>query len=48
MKFQLRESSGDLMAAHQAFVRLSNAATQQEIIFVAEPDASSTYKFDLV
>ena len=49
MKFQLRDrSSGEVMTAHQTFIRLTNLETQQEIIFVSEPDASDTYKFDLV
>ena len=49
MKFQLRDRSlGKVMTAHQTFVRLTNVATQQEIIFVAEPDSTDTYKFDLV
>ena len=49
MKFQLRDrSSGKVMTAHQTFIRLTNLETQQEIIFVSEPDASDTYKFDLV
>lgn len=36
---------------HQAFVRLSSATNEksgQEIIFVAEPDSSNVYKFDMV
>ena len=49
MKFQLRDrSSGDPMVAHQTFIRLTNLKTQQEIVFVAEPDQTQTYKFDLV
>ena len=32
----------------QTFVRLTNTKTNQEIIFVAEPEASKVYKFDLV
>ena len=49
MKFQLRErSTGQLMSAHQTFVRLTNLNTKQEIIFVAEADSSLTNKFDLV
>jgi len=48
MKFQLRErSTGQLMSAHQTFVRLTNLNTKQEIIFVAEADSSLTNKFDL-
>jgi len=48
MTFQLREqTNGEAMTAHQAFVRLTNTKSLQEIIFVAEPDATNTYKFDL-
>jgi len=48
MKFQLKDkSSGQLMTAHQTFVRLTNQNTKQEIIFVAEADSSMTNKFDL-
>ena len=48
MKFQLRDrATNTAMTAHQTFVRLTSASGQ-EIIFVAEPDASSVYKFDLV
>jgi oligosaccharyltransferase complex subunit delta (ribophorin II) len=36
-----------VMTAHQAFIRFTNQKSKQEIIFVAEPDGSSTYKFDL-
>ena len=36
------------MNAHQAFIRLVNLETEQELIFVAEPDHTSTYKFELV
>ena len=40
------------MRVHQAFVRLSSEVSdekdKQEIIFVAEPDASHVYKFDMV
>ena len=32
----------------QTFVRLMNTKTNQEIIFVAEPEAGKVYKFDLV
>ena len=31
----------------QAFVRLSNVKTKQEVIFTAEDDASMMYKFNL-
>lgn len=40
------------LRVHQAFVRLSSISTKEndkkEIIFVAEPDASHVYKFDMV
>ena len=32
----------------QAFVRLTNQKTKQEIYFVAEPELSKVFKFDLV
>ena len=32
----------------QAFVRLTNQKTKQEIFFVAEPEQSKVFKFDLV
>jgi len=48
LKFLLRDSlSGEAVAVHQAFVRLTQVDTQQEIFFVAEHDSSSVYKFDL-
>lgn len=48
MKFQLKDkSSGQLMTAHQAFVRLTNLNTKQEIIFVTEADNTKINKFDL-
>lgn len=48
MKFSLKDkSTGKLMTVHQAFVKLHNAATNQEIIFVAEPDSGKVYKFDI-
>ncbi|XP_067666474.1 dolichyl-diphosphooligosaccharide--protein glycosyltransferase subunit 2-like isoform X1 [Haliotis asinina] len=48
MKFQLKDKvSGKLITAHQAFVRLTNMQTKQEIIFVTEADSSHTMKFDL-
>ncbi|XP_005100783.1 dolichyl-diphosphooligosaccharide--protein glycosyltransferase subunit 2 [Aplysia californica] len=48
MKFQLKDkSSGQLMNAHQTFVRLTNLKTKQEIIFVTESDNTFTNKFDL-
>ena len=49
MKFGLKDQdSGKQISAHQTFVRLTNAETKQEIIFVAEADSSNNYKFDLV
>jgi len=48
LKFQLRDkTSGSLMTAHQTFVRMVHHKSQQEVIFVAEPDSSNTYKLDL-
>lgn len=48
MKFALKDkSTGKLMTVHQAFVKLQNLATDQEIIFVAEPDSAKVYKFDI-
>lgn len=47
-KFTLMDkSSKEKILAHQAFVRLFNAKTGAEIIYVAEPDSNSVYKFDL-
>ena len=49
MRFSLRDKSADQpMVAHQTFVRLTYAKTQDEIIYVAEADAGSTYRFELV
>ena len=49
MKFQLKDKAGgQLMTAHQTFVRLTNQDTKQEIIFVTESDSTLTNKFDLV
>lgn len=49
MKFALKDKSTvKLMTVHQAFVKLQNLATDQEIIFVAEPDSAKVYKFDIV
>jgi hypothetical protein len=49
MKFALKDkNTGKLMTVHQAFVKLQNHATSQEIIFVAEPDSAKMYKFDIV
>lgn len=49
MKFSLKDkSTGKLMTVHQAFVKLQNLNTNQEIIFVAEHDSTKMYKFDIV
>ncbi|XP_076457036.1 dolichyl-diphosphooligosaccharide--protein glycosyltransferase subunit 2-like [Babylonia areolata] len=48
MRFQLKDRlTGQLMAAHQTFVRLTNLKSKQEIIFVSEADGTLTNKFDL-
>lgn len=51
LKFQVKDSLNSEAAAitvHQAFVRFYNAATKQEIIFIAEQDSTgSLYKVDL-
>ncbi|KAG7199223.1 hypothetical protein KM043_018093 [Ampulex compressa] len=54
MRFLLKDASNNKpMRAHQVFVRLSSvfesSSTKQghEIIFVAEPDTSNVYKFDM-
>lgn len=48
MKFAVKsESNGELLTPHQAFVRLTNLKTKQEIFFVPEPESSKVYKFDL-
>lgn len=41
------EASGKPMQVHQAFVRLANKQSGEEIIYVAELDAQRAYKFDL-
>lgn len=43
----VEEANKKPMLVHQAFVRFENKATNEEIIFVAEPDSSKTYRFDL-
>lgn len=56
MRFLLRDSANKKpMRVHQAFVRLTSVAEStsnkqrgHEIFFVAEPDASNVYKFDMV
>uniref|UniRef100_A0A6B2E9V1 Dolichyl-diphosphooligosaccharide--protein glycosyltransferase subunit 2 n=1 Tax=Phlebotomus kandelakii TaxID=1109342 RepID=A0A6B2E9V1_9DIPT len=41
------ETSGKVITVHQAFVRFENSVTGEEIVFVAEQDASKAYKFDM-
>ena len=49
MKFSLRDKAADQpMVAHQTFVRLTYTKTGDEIIYVAEADAGSMYRFELV
>jgi oligosaccharyltransferase complex subunit delta (ribophorin II) len=49
MAFQLKDkSTNKVMLTHQAFIRLTNQNTKQEIFFVPEADSSKVYKFDLV
>jgi len=46
IKFAVKDkASGEKVKVHQAFVRL--ALKDAEIIYVAEPDSSNNYKFDL-
>lgn len=42
------KSTGQAMAVHQAFVRLTNVKTKQDVIYIAEEDSTGAYKFDLV
>lgn len=42
------ETTGSPMTVHQAFIRLLNKKTDDEIIFVAEQDSTRAYKFDMV
>lgn len=42
------EKTGSPLTVHQAFVRLENKQSKEEIIFVAEQDTSKAYKFDMV
>lgn len=41
------ESTNSPVTVHQAFVRLSNKQSDDEIFFVAEQDTSKSYKFDM-
>nr|CAB3265739.1 dolichyl-diphosphooligosaccharide--protein glycosyltransferase subunit 2-like [Phallusia mammillata] len=48
MKFQVKDlNAGTAMKPHQAFVRFVHERSGQEVIFVAEPDKTSTYKFEV-
>jgi len=48
MTFNLKDlNSGQLVTAHQTFIRLVHDTTGQEIFFVAEADAEDHYKFTL-
>jgi len=49
MKFSLKEKGSSAnLRVHQAFVSFNKLDTKQEIVFVAEPDSTKTYKFDVV
>ncbi|XP_004535827.1 dolichyl-diphosphooligosaccharide--protein glycosyltransferase subunit 2 [Ceratitis capitata] len=41
------ESTTKVITVQQAFVRLSNVQSNEEIIFVAEQDSNKAYKFDM-
>jgi hypothetical protein len=49
-KFVVKDKrSGSPVAVHQAFVRFVRADTNQEVIFVAEPEpGTKVFKFDMV
>lgn len=47
LKFAIKDKiSKQSITAHQAFVRLTHVKTKQDVIFVAEEENDSTYKFD--
>lgn len=49
LRFMVKETaSGSATTLHQAFVRVTHQASNREIIFVAEPDNTKLYKFDMV
>ena len=49
MDFNLKDlNNGEIVTAHQTFIRLVNEETQQEIFFVAEPNDDDHYTFTLV
>ncbi|XP_071503410.1 dolichyl-diphosphooligosaccharide--protein glycosyltransferase subunit 2-like [Diadema antillarum] len=45
LKFGLKDKSGQAIEAHQAFVRVMNMKTKQEVLFTAEVDSDKSYKF---
>uniref|UniRef100_A0A8D0BL53 Dolichyl-diphosphooligosaccharide--protein glycosyltransferase subunit 2 n=1 Tax=Salvator merianae TaxID=96440 RepID=A0A8D0BL53_SALMN len=48
LSFQLIDvNTGAELIPHQTFVRLHNQKTEQEVVFVAEPDSKNIYKFEL-
>lgn len=48
IKFSVKDkASGEKVKVHQAFIRLGDLEDDSEIIYVAEPDSSNNYKFDL-
>ncbi|XP_041112730.1 dolichyl-diphosphooligosaccharide--protein glycosyltransferase subunit 2-like isoform X2 [Polyodon spathula] len=48
LSFQLvDENTGVELTPHQTFVRLHNQKTDQEVVFVAEPDSKNVYRFEL-
>lgn len=52
IRFLLKDSANKAARVHQAFVRLTwvdaKPGEDNGVIFVAEPDASHVYKFDMV
>ena len=49
MKFSLKDKNSNTpLLAHQTFVQFVNRGNDQEVVFVAEPDSSNVYRFDLV
>jgi len=48
LRFTIKDiQRAEAITAHQAFAQLINQKTKQEIVFIAEPDASNVYKFEL-
>nr|XP_018909835.1 PREDICTED: dolichyl-diphosphooligosaccharide--protein glycosyltransferase subunit 2 [Bemisia tabaci] len=48
LKFGLKnKASGKALSVHQAFVKFTNLASQQEITFLAESSSDNNYKFDI-